>query len=354
MSERLQETQRFYEPKPRTLFIRLWHIMNGSVFVAGIALCISLSSFVARIFYDIKDHSSLYFGIGFVSVIFAMVHVNEKRESYVDVSESAIAAALALEMRLNHKQMQKMMKSTRTSRILISLVFVDTCLGPVFYSALPLWRHTHLAPMPFLPDIPFYFWSMYLVQSVVLTVGPIAAFSLLAFHLEVSLCLTCMNKILDERFQKVSTQEIVKELIQIHQLLLNASKKFEQLSSTVWFWAMMSLLFMLIVNTYIIITLSFQVLLMSLIATFFFFLSEPCILGEMISSSSAKIGFSAYESDWVNTVPGSRRDLALVILRCQKPVCLTAGLIGKLDLRKLMSFMKNWYKFVQALSNFSF
>jgi len=272
----------------------------------------------------------------------------------MDVSESAMAAAQALERQVNQKQMQKIIKLTLNSRILVLLLFVDICLGPVMYWVLPLLRHAHLAPMPFIPDGPIYFWSMYLVQSVVLTMGPLAAFSFLAYHLELTLCLSCMNNILGERFQKVSTQEIVKELIRIHQLLLNSSKKFEQLFSQVWFWVLFSILSMLIVNTYLIISVSFQVFLLSFIATFFFFLSEPCILGEMVTRSSAKIGFSAYESDWVYTVPESRKDLSLVILRSQRPVSLTAGLIGKLDLPKLMSFMKNWYKFVQALSNFSY
>ena len=172
--------------------------------------------------------------------------------------------------------------------------------------------------------------------------------SMFMYHVEISLCQSCLFEILGKSFRRATARD-VNELIQIHHLVLDASAKFDRLLSRQWCLFLFNILAVVIAITYMIIAFSVHRILSVVAVSLFGILCRACILGELVQKSSLHIQFLVYESDWVNIMSQLRRELSLVILRSQKPVYMTAGFLGNLDLPKVTSIVKNWYKTVQAL-----
>jgi len=352
ISERLRETQKFYEPKPPTLLIRLWHVINGSALAAVMILFASLSRLVASFTSADRntesDPLSSCFISGFFFVSFPTYHLSTARKDYVRVSESLIIAAEALEKEARPEHMLKMMKVTRLSRKLIAAYLGEAVSAVTMIIA--MWIHSNASPMPFLGKESVYYQLVCCAELVVvIPMGMFAVVSFAMFHLEVTLCMTCMYDILGKLLRMVSTRERVHELIRIHQLLLNASKIFRDVFSAQWFGLLFNLITIMIIATFTVIALSFEVNLSLLTVICLSFLFGACISGEMITVSSESIGFAVYQNDWINTMSELRGDMSLVIMRSQKTVGITAGVLGNLNLVQLGSVLKNWYRYVQAL-----
>ena len=140
ISERLRETQRFYQSEPPTIFNRIWHIMSGSgsipVALALISLFISILRFIDFFYFGINIGANpvgILFMTGHFTVVFPLVHAANARGDYASVSESFIATARALEKRVNKsegdeklKRMKTMMKITRLSRIPIAILIIES------------------------------------------------------------------------------------------------------------------------------------------------------------------------------------------------------------------------------------
>jgi len=299
---------------------------------------------------DVQDDStSLFFIIGIFALSFPIFHVATGRKGYVRVSESFIAAAEALEEEVNPKQLQKMMKLTRFSKGIFVFYIIEAIVDIVMCTL--LWYSTPGLQLAFLPVNVAFIRRISFIEAVLITMGLISGVSIVAFHLEISICTTYMYNIVGELFQEASNQESVYKVIKIHQQLLHASKIFQQVFTTQWFSILIAALSVIIVSTYTVIALSFEINLIFLIVSLFVVLCRACVLGEMLTTSSSKIGFAIYQSNWLNTTPELRRDLCLAILRSQRPAYATAGFLGKLNLTKLSSIVQSWYKFVQALLN---
>jgi len=330
--------------------MQLWHILNGSKLAAALSLFMAISG-CASLYFKM-DHFSLLFSIGFYTLVASLLHLSSSREKYMLVLHTLIEAAQDLETHVNHRQMRKMMKFTRALRILLAFHFVELCFHIVMVCGIPLLRRTLGAPMPFLPVDPMYFWSSFVIESIVATMGILAFSSAFGFIIEVSLCLTCLFDILGECFREVTNCETVPSLIRIHQLLLDASTTFKNTVPDICFNIVWNALFMTIIVTYVVTAVSFQMYMVAVVASFFAWFCAACLLGQLVAKSSFGISFSVYESDWIYTLSQLRKDLSLIILRSkQKPACLEAGLFGNLDFKKILWFIENWYKMVQALLN---
>ena len=265
------------------------------------------------------------------------------------MSESAIAAAEALEKQVNINQMRKMMIIARLCKKVYLFYTAEVVVDVFMVTA--LWSASSGLKLSFLSADSFWFQCIHLVELFAISMAIISGVSLIAFHVELCLCLTCMFDMLRELFHDVSTRESVNESIRIHQLLLTASELLRRAFTVPWFFFLINNLSVIIVSTYILIDLSFHVGFIIIIVSFFVVLCRACVLGERLSKSSSNIGSSVYHSDWVYKMSGLRGDLSLVILRSQKPALFTAGLFGKLNLAKVTTILNIWYKFVQALLN---
>jgi len=326
--------------------------MNGSVVAAVVMLFASFSRLASSLLtYDRneeKEPLSFFFIIGFFTVSLSTFHLSTSREDYLRVSESLILAAEALEKQASSWHMRKMMNLTQLSRILIA-AYIGEAVCAISIT-LVLWIPSEEIPMAFLCKDSVYCQLVWCVELITIPLGMTSVLSFVVFHLEVTLCMTCMYDILGELFRTVPTRETAYELIRIHQLLLNASKIFRDAFSTQWFGLLSNFLTIMIVSTFTMITKLLRVTQLSvLVVICFSFLFGACISGDMITVSSSSIGFSVYQGDWVHRASELRGDLSLVIFRSQKIVGITAGLLGDLNLVQLKSVLENWYKYIQAL-----
>jgi len=253
ISERLRETLRFFQPKPPTLFIRLWQAFNGYVPFAFIALWVSFARFDSAFLVHAQEGSTdpfnLFFIIGSFTTCFPIYHLATGRKDYVRVSESVISAAVALENQVNHKQMQHMTKTTRLTRKLIGSYVFETFTN--IFMAFALWYYSAGAQKSFFPFGPLYFQLEHFVELFIIHMGISSGAAMLLYHVEISICLACMYNVVGELFLEVCTRESLNELIRIHQLLLHASKILQQTFSIQWFAVLFTYLLTITVSTYI-------------------------------------------------------------------------------------------------------
>jgi len=348
ISERLKETQLFFLPEPPNRFIRFCRIVTGSIPAALFTLFLSLLRFADFILIGIEADPLIMFSvIGYFSLVYPTLHLSKNRKDYLRASEAVIAAAEALEKQVNQKQMKRMMKITRSLRILNALFICENIAN--ILSIVLLLRYS-----PFGGSLSVHLGEMYLLplhisQFIAL---PLASFSVLTvflFYIEVTISLTCMFDILGEHFQKATSRGEVHELIRTHQSMLISAKMLDRLLSLVWFSLLFSFLSVVIYSTYLLIAFTFHVFVVLIIISLYAVLSRACILGELVSKSSGNTAFMIYESDWVHTLSQLRGDLSFVILRSQIPCYSTASFLGNMDFRKLLSIGNYWYKAVQAL-----
>uniref|UniRef100_A0A310SA13 Odorant receptor n=1 Tax=Chrysomela lapponica TaxID=153811 RepID=A0A310SA13_CHRLA len=77
--------------------------------------------------------------------------------------------------------------------------------------------------------------------------------------------------------------------------------------------------------------------------------SVVCSGGQRLSDASTALGHVIYSVEWYNLETDLQRDLGIVMMRCQKPVMVSAGPFGTMTYATMMVILKTSYSYVTLL-----
>jgi len=329
-------------------------LLYGTTSLAMLSLVIGSASLVWTLSHDISRQSislSLLFSVTFVGLCQPILFFSKARDEIAALSGEAATTAAGIERYCTERQLRRMTTITWFTRVFFMAYFVVASGVVITYGLLPLYRAKLAPELPFLPENSAFFWALYFLQTSIFTAGPLSVSSMICYHFEMSLCISFMFRLTAEHFQAASCPRDVESAIGNHQRLLETSRLFVNLFALSWFNLFALTTAVLIISTCVMITVSFEVILLLMLFTAGAALFMLCFWGELVTLASESVGFSVYNSDWVSGLFHLRKELALVILKSNRPVCVVAGFFGSLGMPKFYTAGKTWYKFVQAVLN---
>ena len=354
MSIRLEATRRLISPDASHLAIRLFHVLHGNKYLAGVEYLFIVLCVASSIYCNIHEDEMLKNLFMCVAYIIMGEGVrfwaNNRLEAAAILSELIIIAQ-HVENSSDQDQLSKLMKISNAAQFMFNAYYGSVVVMLVQFLVFPLVKRSLGITIPVLPENDFFFWLLFTVESTFLVVGCVAACGVLTFHLQTTLCMAGLFINISKHFLYIHCDQELNALIKYHIDLLVVSAKFRVLCSHWTFIQSSMMLFALSINTFACIRGTRNPGIIMTIPTCLTFMGVFCFFGESLRTSSQKIGQSVYKSRWERTNGQARRKLSFVICRSQVPAYLDARLIGTLSVHTFAKILRLWYNFVQGLLN---
>jgi len=356
ISEQLRTCLSILETSPSSLRVKVWQRANGT------RPTISLNIFLAFVFSYTLTYSTISEEERFLNifVVGALVLVSgcsyfwlSRRQEAKDLADDMAVVAEAIEEIATPDQLAHMEKFSWWSNTFVNLNYFGVVVAQVVYVTFPIISGMNLGTVPALPKSRTSFWTMYVLISFCALTGPLALASFLAYQSQTCISLMGLFQTMKSQIQDVNNNQHLNYLIIIHQKLVNIAYNLRGICSEPIFTVIAMAIVLLIAQTCLLFTMGINPGVFFVISIIVAIVYNLCALGEAIQQYSVEVGGGAYSCAWYNKGRIFQKKMILIIARCQRPCSLRAGIIGAVEKKKFTQAMKMWYRFVQALLNFS-
>ena len=261
--------------------------------------------------------------------------------------------AEAIEDIATPEQLANMEKFSWWANTFVNLNYFGVAVAQVVYLIFPLISGMNLGIISALPKSRTSFWTINAILTFCTLTGPLALASFLAYQSQTCISLMGLFYTLKAQIQNTKTRQNLNSIIRIHQHLVKVAYELRGICSDPIFTVIAMAIVLLIAQTCLLFTMGLNTGVFFVVSIIVVIVYNMCALGEAIQQYSAEVGGGAYNSAWYDKDTIFQKKMMLIIARCQRPCTLHAGIIGAVEKKKFTQAMKMWYRFVQALLNFT-